>query len=135
MLVACSVPRRTSADLNCQCDVNGILKVTATEKTSGRSANITISNTVGKLSSGEIESMIDQANKFKSSDEAFSKKFEAKQALESYISRVEEIVSDPGMSLKLKRGQSLRAGTIATDLFTLFPDIGCNSSKPHASRL
>ena len=39
-------------------DVNGILKVTATEKTSGRSANITISNSVGKLSSSEIEDMI-----------------------------------------------------------------------------
>ena len=39
-------------------DVNGILKVTATEKTSGRSANITISNSVGKLSSSEIEGMI-----------------------------------------------------------------------------
>src|SRR5690348_6651162 len=32
-------------------DVNGILKVTATEKSSGRTANITISNAVGKLSS------------------------------------------------------------------------------------
>ena len=40
-------------------DVNGILKVTATEKTSGRSANITISNSVGKLSSAEIEKMVD----------------------------------------------------------------------------
>ena len=39
--------------------VNGILKVTATEKTSGRSANITISNSVGKLSSAEIEKMVD----------------------------------------------------------------------------
>lgn len=39
-------------------DVNGILKVTATEKTSGRSSNITISNTVGKLSSTEIDAMI-----------------------------------------------------------------------------
>jgi len=85
-------------------DVNGILKVTATEKTSGRSANITISNSVGKLSSSEIESMINDAEKFKNSDEAFSKKFEARQQLESYISRVEEIVSDPTMSLKLKRG-------------------------------
>jgi heat shock 70kDa protein 1/2/6/8 len=45
------------------------------------------------------------AEKFKNSDEAFSKKFEAKQALENYIGRVEEIVSDPTMSLKLKRGQ------------------------------
>ncbi|KAG9247019.1 heat shock protein SSB, partial [Calycina marina] len=85
-------------------DVNGILKVTATEKTSGRSANITISNSVGKLSSSEIESMVADAEKFKTTDEAFSKKFEARQQLESYISRVEEIVSDPTMSLKLKRG-------------------------------
>jgi heat shock protein 1/8 len=101
-------------------DVNGILKVTATEKTSGRSANITISNSVGKLSSSEIENMINgepnaelrcfksninpDAEKFKNSDEAFSKKFESRQQLESYISRVEEIVSDPTMSLKLKRG-------------------------------
>ncbi|KAK6204205.1 hypothetical protein LQW54_008324 [Pestalotiopsis sp. IQ-011] len=86
-------------------DVNGILKVTATEKTSGRSANITISNSVGKLSSAEIENMISDAEKFKTSDDAFSKRFEAKQQLESYISRVEEIVSDPTLSLKLKRGQ------------------------------
>lgn len=86
-------------------DVNGILKVTATEKTSGRSANITISNSVGKLSSTEIENMISEAEKFKSNDDAFSKRFEAKQQLESYITRVEEIVSDPSLSLKLKRGQ------------------------------
>ena len=39
-------------------DANGILKVTATEKSSGRTANITISNSVGKLSSTEIEKMI-----------------------------------------------------------------------------
>lgn len=44
------------------------------------------------------------AEKFKSSDDAFSKKFESRQQLESYISRVEEIVSDPTMSLKIKRG-------------------------------
>ncbi|KAM7187942.1 Heat shock protein 70 family [Naviculisporaceae sp. PSN 640] len=86
-------------------DVNGLLKVTATEKTSGRTANITISNSVGKLSTSEIENMISEAEKFKSNDEAFSKRFEAKQQLESYISRVEEIVSDPTLSLKLKRGQ------------------------------
>jgi heat shock 70kDa protein 1/2/6/8 len=45
------------------------------------------------------------AEKFKNSDEAFSKRFEAKQQLESYIGRVEEIVTDPTLSLKLKRGQ------------------------------
>ncbi|CRK38306.1 hypothetical protein BN1708_020500, partial [Verticillium longisporum] len=52
--------RAGEAVLECvfEVDVNGILKVTATEKTSGRSANITISNSVGKLSSHEIENMI-----------------------------------------------------------------------------
>ncbi|KAI9656053.1 MAG: Heat shock protein ssb1 [Bathelium mastoideum] len=96
-------------------DVNGILKVTATEKTSGRSANITISNSVGKLSSTEIESMISDAAKFKTSDEAFSKKFEARQQLESYITRVEEIVSDPTMSMKLKRGQKEKIESALSD--------------------
>ncbi|RPA88220.1 heat shock protein 70 [Ascobolus immersus RN42] len=85
-------------------DVNGILKVTATEKSTGRSANITISNSVGKLSSSEIEKMIEDAEKFKTTDDAFSKKFEARQQLESYIARVEEMVTDPTLSLKLKRG-------------------------------
>jgi heat shock protein 1/8 len=85
-------------------DVNGILKVTAIEKSTGRTANITISNAVGKLSSSDIETMISDAAKFKTSDEAYSKRFEARQQLESYISRVEEIVSDPGLSLKMKRG-------------------------------
>ncbi|GAM88510.1 hypothetical protein ANO11243_065430 [Dothideomycetidae sp. 11243] len=96
-------------------DVNGILKVTASEKTSGRTANITISNSVGKLSSGEIEKAIEDANKFKGADDAFSKKFESRQQLEAYISRVEDIVSDPGMSMKLKRGQKEKIESALSD--------------------
>ncbi|KAK5079749.1 Heat shock protein ssb1 [Exophiala xenobiotica] len=89
-------------------DVNGILRVSATEKSSGRTANITISNAVGKLSSAEIEKMVEDAQKFKTSDETFSKKFEAKQALESYIGRVEELINDPGLSVKMKRGNKAK---------------------------
>ncbi len=55
------------------------------------------------------------AAKFKSSDDAFSKKFEARQQLESYISRVEEIVSDPTMSMKLKRGQKEKIESALSD--------------------
>ena len=84
-------------------DVNGILKVKATEKSSGRSANITISNAVGKLSTTEIETMISDAAKFKSSDEAFTKKFEAKHQLEDYVHRVEVMMGGPGMSKKMEQ--------------------------------
>ncbi|GAB7341319.1 hypothetical protein MBLNU457_7588t1 [Dothideomycetes sp. NU457] len=109
--------RAGEAVLECvfEVDVNGILKVTATEKTSGRTANITISNSVGKLSSADIEKAVEDAEKFKSSDDAFSKKFESRQQLESYISRVEEIVSDPSMSMKLKRGQKEKIESALSD--------------------
>lgn len=96
-------------------DVNGILKVTATEKSSGRSANITISNAVGKLSTAEIEKMVEDAAKFKDTDDKFTKKFEAKQQLESYIGRVEEIISDPGMSMKMKRGNKEKIESALSD--------------------
>ncbi|KAK9849150.1 Heat shock protein 70 family [Penicillium brevicompactum] len=109
--------RAGEAALECvfEVDVNGILKVTATEKSSGRTANITISNAVGKLSSAEIDQMVEDADKFKSSDEAFTKRFESRQQLESYISRVEEIVSDPSMSMKLKRGNKERIESALSD--------------------
>ncbi|ODQ67293.1 heat shock protein 70 [Nadsonia fulvescens var. elongata DSM 6958] len=85
-------------------DANGILKVTAVEKSTGKSSNITISNSIGKLSSADIEKMINDAEQFKSADEAFSKKHEAKQKLEAYISQIEATVSDPVLSAKMKRG-------------------------------
>ncbi|KAI9668982.1 MAG: Heat shock protein ssb1 [Trizodia sp. TS-e1964] len=112
-------------------DVNGILKVTATEKTSGRSANITISNSVGKLSSLEIEKMVEDAEKFRTDDEAYSKKFEARQQLESYIARVEEIVSDPTMSLKLKRGTKEKIESALSDAMAQLeiPDAGSDDLK------
>ena len=55
------------------------------------------------------------AAKFKSSDEAFSKKFESRQQLESYIARVEEMVSDPTTSIKLKRGQKEKIESALSD--------------------
>lgn len=60
-------------------------------------------------------SKLPDAAKFKNSDDAFSKKFEARQQLESYIARVEEIVSDPTMSLKLKRGAKEKIESALSD--------------------
>lgn len=59
--------------------------------------------------------MIEDAAKFKTSDEAFTKKFEAKQQLESYIARVEELISDPGLSMRLKRGNKEKIETALSD--------------------
>lgn len=101
-------------------DANGILKVTAVEKSTGRSANITISNSVGRLSSSEIEKMISDAENFKSADEAFSKRHEAKQHLESYVQSIETSITDPAVTSKLKRGSKDRVeAALAEALSTL----------------
>ncbi|KAJ8140898.1 hypothetical protein OXX79_006433 [Metschnikowia pulcherrima] len=84
-------------------DANGILKVTALEKSTGRSANITISNSIGRLSTDEIEKMISDAEKFKNADDAFAKRHEQKQKLEAYVASVESTVTDPVLSAKLKK--------------------------------
>ncbi|CUS22423.1 LAQU0S05e05028g1_1 [Lachancea quebecensis] len=96
-------------------DANGILKVTAVEKSTGKSANITISNAVGRLSSDEIEKMVNQAEEFKAADEAFAKKHEARQRLESYVSSVEQTVTDPVLSSKMKRGAKSKIESALSD--------------------
>jgi L1 cell adhesion molecule like protein len=96
-------------------DANGILKVTAVEKSTGRSANITISNSIGRLSSDEIEKMISDAEKFKTSDDAFAKRHEQKQKLEAYIASVESTVTDPVLSAKIKKSAKDRIETALSD--------------------
>ncbi|KAG7194374.1 Heat shock protein ssb1 [Scheffersomyces spartinae] len=96
-------------------DANGILKVTAVEKSTGKSANITISNSIGRLTSDEIEKMINDAEKFKSSDDAFAKRHEQKQKLEAYVASVESTVTDPVLSAKLKKSAKEKIETALSD--------------------
>jgi heat shock 70kDa protein 1/2/6/8 len=81
-------------------DANGLLKVTAQEKTSGRKANITITNSVGRLSSTEIEQMIKDSENFKASDKEFQARHDAKNDLEAYVHQVEGTVSSPNANFK-----------------------------------
>lgn len=68
-------------------DVNsdGILEVTAEDKTSGKKSNITITNDTGRLSQSEIDNMIKNAEKFKQEDEALAKKVEMRNQFETIL--------------------------------------------------
>ena len=46
-------------------DANGILNVSASDKTTGKSNRITITNDKGRLSKEEIERMVNDAEKYK----------------------------------------------------------------------
>merc|ERR1739849_40313 len=65
-------------------DANGILNVTAMDKSSGKQNKITITNDKGRLSKDEIEKMVNDAEKYKAEDELIAKKIEAKNGFENY---------------------------------------------------
>merc|ERR1712183_349698 len=65
-------------------DANGILNVSALEKSTGKEDKITITNDKGRLSDDEIERMVQEAEKYKAEDDANKNRIEAKNGLENY---------------------------------------------------
>jgi len=65
-------------------DANGILNVNAADKGTGKSNKITITNEKGRLSKDDIEKMVNDAEKYKTEDEAVANKVQAKNGLENY---------------------------------------------------
>merc|ERR1711937_932171 len=65
-------------------DANGILNVSAIEKSTGKENKITITNDKGRLSQDEIERMVQEAEKYKAEDDANKNRIEAKNGLENY---------------------------------------------------
>jgi L1 cell adhesion molecule like protein len=65
-------------------DANGILNVSALEKSTGKENKITITNDKGRLSQDEIERMVEEAEKYKAEDDANKNRVEAKNGLENY---------------------------------------------------
>lgn len=66
-------------------DANGIMNISAVEKSTGKSKNITITNDKGRLSKEQIEEMIKKAEQFKEEDNKLREKVEAKNGLENYL--------------------------------------------------
>lgn len=66
-------------------DANGILNVSAAEKSTGKSNKITITNDKGRLSKEEIERMVQEAEKHAAEDKTRMERVDAKNKLESYL--------------------------------------------------
>jgi L1 cell adhesion molecule like protein len=65
-------------------DANGILNVSATDKSTGKENKITITNDKGRLSKEDIENMVNEAEKYKAEDDKQRERISAKNGLESY---------------------------------------------------
>jgi L1 cell adhesion molecule like protein len=82
-------------------DVNGILNVSAVEKSTGKEQRITIKNERGKLSAEEIERLVSEAERFKAEDDAHRARVEAKNGYENYVFQLKNSLQDEKIGGKL----------------------------------
>lgn len=69
-------------------DANGILNVTAEDKSTWKSNKITIANDKGRLNKTEIERMVNDAEKYKKEDDRKRQKIAARNRFENYMCSV-----------------------------------------------
>jgi L1 cell adhesion molecule like protein len=74
-------------------DANGILNVSALEKSTGKEQKIQIKNDKAKLSAEEIDRLVAEAEKYKAEDEVVRLTVEAKNGLDSYIFQVRSSIN------------------------------------------
>ena len=82
-------------------DANGILNVSAADKSTGKSEKITITNDKGRLSKEDIERMVNEAESFKAEDEKQRERIAAKNALESYAYSMKQTIEDEKVKDKI----------------------------------
>merc|ERR1712107_335143 len=82
-------------------DANGILNLSACDKSTGKQNKITITNDKGRLSKEEIERMVNDAEKFKEEDNKQKYRISAKNGLESYCFNMKTTIEDEKMADKI----------------------------------
>ena len=82
-------------------DANGILNVSAVEKSTGKSQKIAITNDKNRLSSEEVERLVKEAEKFKDQDEKMRQRIDSKNSYENYVYSLKNSIKDEKVSAVL----------------------------------
>merc|ERR1719295_1079900 len=82
-------------------DANGILNVSACDKSTNKTNKITITNDKGRLSKEEIDKMVGDAEKYAAEDEKQRQRVTAKNGLESYVFGVKQALEDANVAAKI----------------------------------
>merc|ERR1712159_279317 len=85
-------------------DANGILNVSAQDKSTGKSNQITITNEKGRLSQSEIDRMVQEAEKYANEDSKLKEKVEAKNGLENYCFTMRNTLQEEKLKDKFEAG-------------------------------
>lgn len=82
-------------------DANGILNVSASEKSTGKSQKITITNDKSRLSKEDVERLLAEAEKFAAEDKQRMERVEARNKLEGYLYNVRNSLREDKVKEKL----------------------------------
>jgi heat shock protein 1/8 len=97
-----AAPRGTpQIEVSFDIDANGIMNVAASDKSTGKSNQITITNDKGRLSQEDIAKMVEEAERFKTEDEVIRKKIDAKNSLETYVYSLKNTLQDDKISSRI----------------------------------
>ena len=84
---------------------NFILKISAVEKSSGKSNQFYITNKNGRLSRDDIDRLVKEAEKFKDEDNKVKERNEAKNGLEQYCYQVRQTINDAKLKDKFSEDE------------------------------
>ncbi|ROT62011.1 heat shock protein 70 [Penaeus vannamei] len=82
-------------------DANGILNVSAMDKSTGKENRITISNDKGRLSKEEIDRMVSEAETYREEDAKQRERIDAKNRLEALCFSIKSSINDAAVADKL----------------------------------
>lgn len=103
-------------------DADGILEVSAVEKSSGKSQNITIKNEKGRLSKEDIDRLISEAEKYKADDDAQRQRVEAKNSLENYLFNAKNSLNDEKIASVLSEEDKKQASDVIESTISWLDD-------------
>jgi len=109
-------------------DANGILNVSAVDKSTGRENKITITNDKGRLSKEDIERMVQEAEKYKDEDEKIKEKIQAKNSLESYAYNMKQTIEDEKVKDKIPEDEREKVSSKCKEVIDWL-DLNQNAEK------
>lgn len=111
-------------------DANGMLKVSATDKGTGKSESIVITNDKSRLSQDEIDQMIADAEKYAEQDTALKEKIVARNGLENYAHSLKNQVNDEsGLGGKIDEDDKDTIVEAVNEVLEWLEEVGNDATK------
>ena len=116
-------------------DANGILNVSACDKSTGKSEKITITNDKGRLSQDEIDRMVSEAEKYKEEDDKIRKRVDAKNQYESYLFNMKSTLGDEKIKDKFSEEDKTALDTMIENNMTWLDSHQSEDAETYEAKL